>query len=134
MTDELTQWLRAQLDTDERIARGAGGEWMEFPGTDWVNTAPTTEWRPSGSDHHVAVVVLDSDRAHIVAWDPARVQREIHAKRRILEAHGRLDVGEFCSTCDAPSGIPGRPAGCDTLRLLALPYVNRPGYRQEWRP
>lgn len=134
MTSDLAQWLCGQLDTDERIARGAGGTWMEFPGTDWVNTAPTDEWQPSGSDHHVAVVVLDSDRAHIVEWDPARALREIDTKRKILKLHERLDIGEFCSICDAPSGIPGRPDGCDTLRLLALPYTDRPGYRKEWRP
>jgi hypothetical protein len=23
---------------------------------------------------------------------------------------------------------------CLTLRLLALPYADRPGYREEWRP
>lgn len=26
------------------------------------------------------------------------------------------------------------PAPCSTLRLLALPYSDRPGYREEWRP
>ena len=71
---------------------------------------------------------------HAVEHDPARVLREIDAKRQLLEIHGRLDVGEFCSTCDAPSGIPGRPDGCDTLRILAAPYIDRPGHREEWQP
>jgi hypothetical protein len=62
------------------------------------------------------------------------VLRELGAKRQMVKLHERLPAGAFCVTCDAPSGVPGRDHGCTTLRLLALPYADRPGYRDEWRP
>jgi hypothetical protein len=54
--------------------------------------------------------------------------------------------GWSCSTCaggedfdeDANGDREWRRHGkdfpCPTLRLLALPYGDRPGYRDEWRP
>jgi hypothetical protein len=91
---------------------------------------------------------------HIVHWDPARVLAEVDAKRKVLELHrperrrlslpvDESDGGGFtswanlaCSVCyvsDVPLGVnPWWP--CPTVRLLALPYANQPGYRQEWAP
>jgi hypothetical protein len=62
--------------------------------------------------------------AHIARHDPARVLAEVVAKRRILDLF-TPPVSEW---------------GSETLRLyglaqlLALPYADRPGYREEWRP
>lgn len=65
----------------------------------------------------------------------ARVLAEVEVKRRIGTVHARLgDDSLFCVTCDAPSGIPGPPDGCATLRLLALPYAGHPDYKEGWRP
>ncbi|WP_225825579.1 DUF6221 family protein [Streptomyces naphthomycinicus] len=62
------------------------------------------------------------------------VLADLDAKQEIVKLHGRLPLGEFCMTCDAPLGIPGLPYGCATLRLLALPYASHPDYREEWKP
>jgi len=118
--DDLVEWLRAQLDVDERIARGCSGSgWREYP-TNWVSVP---------SSDRVALVVNDGDRAHVIRHDPARVLREIDAKRRIIAEHDirSRPLGERmdCQSYDFP---------CKTLRLLALPYDDRPGYRKEWRP
>ncbi|MBJ6623516.1 DUF6221 family protein [Streptomyces sp. DHE17-7] len=140
--DDLVQWLRAQLDEDERTARAAGGAaWEELPVSGWVHTSPlpSSEWQPPGYDHHVASAPLAEDRAHIVAHDPARVLREIDAKRLIMECHEpwtEVRGDTICGRCGREH-IDGRPGGhfpCQTMRLLALPYADRPGYRDEWRP
>lgn len=76
---------------------------------------------------------------HIARHDPARVLREVDAKRQLLALHavdyrerpervlGEVD-DPFCAECV------GERYPCATIRLLALPYVDRPGYREEWRP
>ncbi|MFD4257744.1 DUF6221 family protein [Streptomyces sp. NPDC058534] len=137
--DDLVQWLHAQINEDERIAREAGGAaWEELPVSGWVHTSalPDTEWQPPGYDHHVASAPLPVDRAHIVAHDPARVLREIDTKRKtvalceppLLDVTGPGDAEK--------SFVPGEgpPWGLDVLKLLALPYADRPGYQESWRP
>jgi hypothetical protein len=110
MTDDLITWLRAQLDEDERVARA---------------------WLPLGNP-------TAADREHIARHDPARVLAEVDAKRRILDEHKTYDVhsGFGCGIC-AFNGWDKviEPEGwCTTVRLLALPYADRLGYRSEWAP
>jgi len=125
--DDLVTWLRAQLDEDERIAKAT------------TERQPYDEWDAvgAGDDDDVArshweVVKIarmgqsPAARAlavHIAAHDPARVLREIDAKRRMIARvcyHGDLmDWDELHG---------------DLLRLLAQPYADRPGYQVKWRP
>lgn len=58
---------------------------------------------------------------------PARVLREVQAKRRRITLHE--DVHD-CPGIDWGSHEAGDP--CPTLRLEALPFDDRPGYRSEW--
>ena len=136
MTPDLVEWLRAQLDEDERIARAASGE-------EWGAISPTqpyavfdvaaykanTTLRTVGA---IAGVEHAEDRAHIAEHDPARVLREIDAKRRLLAVH-RPYVAEPDQAClGCAGGIEFER--CPVVRLLALPYADRPGYREDWRP
>lgn len=69
------------------------------------------------------------DAMHIARWDPARVLAEIDAKRQLLQ--------QFELRRGAVLGIDGCETGGvwdDLLRMLALPYAGREGYREEWRP
>ncbi|MFI8439905.1 DUF6221 family protein [Streptomyces rochei] len=142
--DDLVQWLRAQLDEDERIARAAGGAaWEELPVSGWVHTSPlpSSEWQPPGYDHHVASAPVVEDRAHIVANDPARVLREVDAKRKIIDQCTYWNERATSEAVDPPKfPQPGLDLGLlldamnPVLRLLAEPYADRPGYREEWRP
>lgn len=144
---DLVEWLRAQLDEDERTARAAmnvvgpvlgAGQWRYAEsGTDeggryWSittvapdDTVPTVELVGSGMSgggvHEEALA------RHIVAHGPARVLREIDAKRQLLALHTEGSSDLFCAHCE-------HEPPCPTLRLLALPYADRPGYREEWRP
>lgn len=79
------------------------------------------------------------DAAYIATHDPARVLREIDAKRQLLALHepGETEYvdGDVCMVCeDLDVGDEGPFYPCKTLRLLALPYADRPGYQDDWRP
>jgi hypothetical protein len=132
--DELVQWLRAQLDEDERIARDAGGAWMEVPDTNWVLTAPVplTEWKPPDSDRNVGVIPREWDRSHIIRHDPAQVLREVDAKRAV--------VNRYAEIADSDIDMPNDPeyayanAYGEVVRHLAVAYADRAGYLDAWRP
>jgi hypothetical protein len=66
---------------------------------------------------------------HIALHDPARVLREVEAKRRIV-------VSFAAGMADTPlqRGTERYAIVRMVLRLLALPYSDRLGYREEWRP
>lgn len=121
-TDDLAAWLREQIAEDRRAASEAEADRDD----DWW-------WGPDSES---------ASERHIARWDPDRVLAECDAKERILAAH-RVEqfsprpgvphtVGCFsCHIADATLYAGGY---CDTLRALALPYADRPGYREEWRP
>ncbi len=80
----------------------------------------------------------------LATWLLERVLAECDARRRIVELHqsedvdGRLPDGEeitlpCCVVCRDSNGM-REEEPCQTLRLLALPYADSPGYREEWRP
>lgn len=70
--------------------------------------------------------------------------QEVEATRLLLKAH-TTTVSEkvpgfpmhgseyWCETCHVPADEAGT-YWCMTLRLLALPYAEKPGYREKWRP
>jgi hypothetical protein len=161
--DNLAQWLGEQLDEDERIARAAshvlrdGAHWSldEWHGREQPHSliAQGTTEQPVALGHFTADPVPTEQALHIARHDPARVLRDVHSKRRIIELHsvvhreiGWLKDGQeehdeipVCSLCvprhshyqqreDVPQG------SCLMVRLLALPYADRPGYREDWAP
>ncbi|MET7924705.1 DUF6221 family protein [Streptomyces sp. NPDC005349] len=120
MIDGLVQWFGEQLDEDERIARAAHEPNWSTDGRRGVYYGVEDSWMTD------ALTTADAD--HIAAHDPARVLREIDAKREIIR---QADL----YLCDSDPGCGYRTKhGHSVLRLLALPYADRPGYREEWRP
>ncbi|MEU7399985.1 DUF6221 family protein [Streptomyces sp. NPDC044948] len=145
--DDLAQWLHAQLDDDERTARAAS--WTDDANTWHAEPSPygardggqrwyVEDAMDDGVVSHVDPAASDDEGVarHIAEHDPARVLREIDAKRQLLDLHapGEMEYveGDVCMACDVRGGAPFYP--CKTLRLLALPYADRPGYRDEWQP
>jgi len=135
VVEDLARWLGVQLDEDERIARAAtDGPWVRWRGGrlhglgDLIHPVLTPGQKPGAKAVIVTASWLDAD--HIAEWDPARVLREIDAKRRILAEHPLN--GWVCDTCD--NGEVEQVFPCPTLRLLALPYDDRPGFLEAWRP
>lgn len=144
--DELITWLCAQLDHDEGLARMAFAEHNQAIANWHEPWSGTVEIGPGEDD----LCCFDSGVSrHIVNWDPARVLAEVEAKRRILDLHeprpsgsinrsGPTQCGYCADLCHSRSGLgcdsPDAPYPCDTVRLLALPYADQDGYREEWRP
>lgn len=66
-----------------------------------------------------------------VVWDPARVLREVAAKRAISAVHAAVPLLRF----DAASCRQCRlPCPCPTLRNLASIWTDHPDCRDEWKP
>lgn len=148
MSDDLVEFLRARLDEDERAAKAATpGPWRHDeskhwrkPGTSWFEEAVFAG--PSGEEATCVAGTGETDdrqsmrdAAHIALNDPARVLREVEAKRRLLEWHRKPTMVEFSNGtyrtmgCRCYDGWP-----CSTMRLLALPFDYHPDYRADWRP
>lgn len=119
----LVAWLHGCLDLDERAATAAAGNSI-FDGTGIVTS-------------HDRSVILGSHIATFIAeFDPARVLKEVQVKRRMIELH---EHPHECSTFDRNGEVDNctwcnEPEDCSTLRLLAEPYSDRPGYLDSWRP
>ncbi|MBD8056672.1 hypothetical protein ICV35_23770 [Rhodococcus ruber] len=85
-------------------------------------------------------VVTGSDNAVGVDYFPARILREVEAKREILAEHG--DNEGQCARCLDDDGVwveDGRtiaytqPWPCRTIRALASVYVDHLDFVAEWR-
>lgn len=139
--DDLVRWLGVQLDEDERIARAAAdgdsGEW--FMGDKW-NVFRVEDQTPDEEETNALVCwgnVKDQSE-HIAAHDPARVLRETAAKREqvawctgVIGDRDLSRYGEPGLLKDDPEPLAVTLA-VEILKLLAAPYSDRPGYREEW--
>lgn len=135
--DELVRWLGGQLDEDERIARAVedrsapwDGQWMADG-----NSAVRTYNGHVLFYRHGSGPLKPGLADHVAEWDPARVLREIDAKRKVLD--WLEDVR--AEAVDPENGYVDPERGQDAatlrgvVRMLALPYADRPGFREEWR-
>ena len=121
----LAEFYAARLDEDEAAARAATpGEWAALDGG--VMSVENESWPVSSTES----ARNREDRVHIARHDPARVLREVEAKRKILET---IDHAERESDAVDNIQIDGYLAD-DLRKLLALPFSDHPDYDQEWRP
>ncbi|MFF5773857.1 DUF6221 family protein [Streptomyces californicus] len=139
--DDLVQFLRDRLAEDEQAARAA--TWDEWDSAHWTARPPQAAYeRYTVADHLddgvVAVTPENADAdgvgQHIARHDPARVLREVEAKRRLL-----TDYEENAADLDAQHApdmdYVGRADGLETaLQHLATAYADHPDYRDAWRP
>lgn len=124
---DLVQWLTAQLDEDERIARAATpGPWEQTPARPGT-LASAEYWHVVDCSETPAA---RENAEHIAAWDPARVLREIEAKRRIIDQHERYAAERRRMM----GGWDPQSDDSPILAALAAVYADRPNYRKEWRP
>jgi hypothetical protein len=123
--DDLAAWLTAVWDEQEAAAKAAFSN-QEDPEHGWGQQGRAVT-------PHVGVIHEDVQRDHVVAWHPGVVLARIAADRKILALHapeketpkGGGKPYVICGTCW------GEPI-CQTIRLLAQPYADRPGYQESW--
>jgi hypothetical protein len=131
VSEDLIDWLRRMIDEDERAARAT------VPGP----------WRVSGLDVHAEDLVVMENfdepgpwlRAlpeHIARHDPARVLREVEARRRLIDQYEAMRAGAEAAAGTILAGAAKVRLGAYEMavKIMAMPYSDRPGYREEWRP
>lgn len=131
---ELIDFLRARLDEDEQTARAATpGPWSTM-GQRVLDPSP-----PSGRlgvgmavGHAAASADYNETATHIACHDPARVLREVEAKRLILAEYENenrvMERGHRTAWTDG-----GQAARHTVLKAFALSYADHPDYNHDWR-
>lgn len=130
--DDLVRWLGAQLDEDAARAMAAGGDgWRRQDHPSDTVAVYDSKGEPVVYDEGWP---SEAQAEHIAEWDPARVLREIDAKRKVLAEYEQAD--RYSRTTWGQSNADqsrARTLG-KVVRLLASVYSDRPGYREEWAP
>lgn len=154
MITDLSTWLLEQIHTDRVLAEDAARDWVD--GEDGDEMAGQTDSILVGSH-----LVRWSPARVLAECEASRQIIAEHGPGKWLmdpRPYGREAL--TCATC-GPFWWPSRagkgdePVGpiwldmepeyrdedgwvmcwpCRTLRFLALPYADRPGYREEWKP
>lgn len=143
--DDLVRWLTAQLDADaaraEEAAAVQGGHWSAQS----LQSGRREPRHYVGASVEAGVARSDSEVLsggvapvrHAAAHDPARVLRDIDAKRGIVRAY-EAAVAAFNDSGPAMANYERLTGSVSSLRgrveLLATAYSDRPGFREEWRP
>lgn len=137
MTTDLIAFITTRLDEDERTARAVtgSGSWSAYleGGDDgWaIETVP-------GGDP-AAIIGDKAMTDHIARHDPARVLRELEAKRRVLRLYtNALSALEHRSGFASQRNVI-QDETCveilgEALRAIATAWVTHPDHRQEWLP
>lgn len=126
--DDLVQFLRDRYDDDEQEASAASpGPWHVDAEADEVlavdDIVVAEGFALSGRQ-------LRATTRHIARHDPARVLREVDAKRRAVDHYE--DVRRHAPGHMAyilAEGAVGKQ-----IKLMALPYADHPDYQDDWRP
>lgn len=143
-TAALVAFVRARLAEDEERAQQLDGEtWYQVTRVGGEYNYAVVTNRPDdiypvmadcGAEDGVS---MSEERAeHVARWDPARVLREVAAKRQLVEEYVNASV---CADTEKDDEIRNewevvastREA---VVRVLAAVHEEHPDYRQEWRP
>lgn len=145
MSDDLVEWLTARIAEDEERAREmliafptpwelSDRGWMAkltADGPAFRQLASLEQW-PGQPD----CSWLGDFIRHLDGWNPDRVLVECDSKRRII-AEVVPEIDALDDQIEGEWGHGGSGPHEESrllLKLMALPYVDREGYREEWRP
>ncbi|MFJ9573587.1 DUF6221 family protein [Streptomyces bacillaris] len=163
--DDLVQFLRARYDEEHLLAIEAGdgspARWLYAPELVWNGPdGPRKAVVHFMGSAKAFIAVVDPEHGedgdwqgrHIARHDPARVLREVEAKRKIVDeyeqsrAMGKATAANYVAWANNES-LPHPEADEGTaekkkqesglgraLCLLALPYADHTDYQDAWRP
>lgn len=116
---DIVAFITARLDEDELAALAAPGpQWDGGDGYLGVVDGQDLVW-----GNHTEGYIDAEASTHIARHDPARVLRDVEAKRSML---GHLEA----EVADDETDVAARWL----LGHLAAPYSDHPDFREEWRP
>lgn len=125
MTVDLAAWLLEQIAEDERavedLLRPAEDELLISRRP--IHTLIRDDLDPTGAARF-RLAECDAKRRITIYHDVILVWPNGTAGAKYYTGSVRR-----CASCEDVKVLP-----CPTLRLMALPYADRPGYREEWRP
>jgi hypothetical protein len=130
--DDLTAFISARLSEDEAMAKAAArkrrGPWRV------VGDAFRAVIHGSRATLSVADTPGMAIAEHIARHDPARVLREVAARRRTMARHERKPDKQqpWCGWCTDDRHFEAWP--CDDIRDLAATWSDHPDYRAGWSP
>jgi hypothetical protein len=134
---DLTEFLTARLDEDEAAAnrgiRFAEGRERDCPDAELVEMCERASRRERNYDQPwwAATVMALRQQVQLAPHDPARVLREVAAKRAIMERHRPITRRPgWRSTCR----FDNHRWPCADVLDQAAAYSDHPDYRDEWRP
>jgi hypothetical protein len=157
VSDEMTAWLRVQVEADKTAAELA--IWSTDPdaaAATWTAGSRAGQWGPDwyvidGHDEGVVPSVRPQaadDKAvaaHIAIHDPRDVIADCDAKLRLLDLHEPIEGvggGIECEACGPNNGSPPGTIAvirdddgfwpCATVLVLASGYRHRDGWQESW--
>lgn len=126
MTDQqaITGFITARLDEDHQIAYQAQG----------ILGTPTPWWTWRHLRNRFGTSITRADALHIEHHSPARVLREVEAKRALVSVHHARDSWGHCMGCgtDIDGALFMAIDDCPVLRHLAAVYADHEDYNPEW--
>jgi hypothetical protein len=140
---DIVEFLKARLAEDEAAAQRAGAwhpDWTYDRETFSVNSGTWSVAARRAND----VPLCDVDGEHVARHDPARVLRDIAAKRAIIDLHRSVPLvdgaeGTTCAECGPTAddhavwAFPGEDwTPCRTLKILAAIWAEHPDYDPSW--
>lgn len=137
--DELVQFLRDRLDEDERIAQSAASVrgpdwWFEGYCEDMEGQVLAGKALEGGSSAVRSLAMTtrsDAEGEHAAHHDPARVLRNVEARRALLSRYEAMAAGVLVMIGSESILAEYRRV---ILPSLAAVYADHPDYRAEWRP
>ena len=134
----IAEFLTARLDEDEAAAvalcGGRTGRWHAYlEGGD-------DGWAFEAEGGGLGAIVEDEGLAYYIArHDPARVLREVAAKRQLLEWCAAVTEHFDWATLNQPGSLLHDPNARATntatlaMQAMATPYADHPDYQEGWK-
>jgi hypothetical protein len=136
--DDLTAFVKARLDEEEFEIKGPPGWRVEhWTAVRYGDNPSGRNWRIDADGGRCVVDGVPApDAGYMVTYDPARMLREIAAKRAILARYERAAAVPASVSSFVRGQDRGYAEAClDAIRDLGAAWSDHPEYRAaEWTP
>jgi hypothetical protein len=137
---DLIEFLKARIQEDEGTARAVQAPYRLYVYDDGQVREPEIEDHPDSDnygtyrrDFYGDDILPNRHQGYALLYDPARVLREVEAKRRVMDRHC-ADTPPYFQYCRGCGDNGPQLNECPELRDLAAAYSDHADWRDEWRP